>query len=792
MLPDFAQKDTGRTSGAVKHWRKFAHSQETILVPLHLFSNNSESELMVAMSLFSEKKKTKPAAETKVVSVPHPKQQSVPGIMPEISSNKHDSKVAIEKKKESFPKDSWSNDTIVPPRPPATVPTEFSQISSITNFPATSIPHRVDNERTPIGNYQQPNSNIQPNSTLQSNTNVNCFPGPLNYQSAMISSQSTKHSQSGTFSNISSNTSTSNGFLFTSLSSAALLVNEISMKRGQAESCMVSINNLLMSRRVAITQMHKTTRLVSAFEVEFVKLALRAYFILINLKAEESDLEQLLHWTSLHGWAALDESLKGFYGISILAIFQKSKPKKRNVAPANERPETKNTVQENRTFNPLVASQRQHINTNKMYQIKNTIKVDAHTRMEFLRFWFTHRMSWRTALEQPMLTIQTVLALTLLLEKAVALLSKTLTFDKCLKEFTCKLHVPPSYYQLMPGDIVVYDSPRHAYVCEMEKQESSRIRAGLHSKDIVAQVKELKLMGENDKSPMNLVFPYSGCRGFSRVWLGDPPKIAKPIQSSEYQVYAVQYFLGGGEPYCAVTLGPESRKYKRKVPRVLLANQGVSYEGRMRIPGQFCKSEECGKYSLERNFGFCEDHRVPQEPTKSALKKKKAPNIRNEDETCFVCLDGGEIVVCDNPECGKVYHVACLGLEVFPPGEWICPFHSTSLLSQTFLKLLGKLSTNVRSEPFRLPVQGQPGYQDAIQHPMSIRDMRLKALNGEYSRRDQLLEDFQLISTNCKIWCTERYPDLVLQAESFLKLATASLRRIKAELDELETRTTSF
>lgn len=39
-----------------------------------------------------------------------------------------------------------------------------------------------------------------------------------------------------------------------------------------------------------------------------------------------------------------------------------------------------------------------------------------------------------------------------------------------------------------------------------------------------------------------------------------------------------------------------------------------------------------------------------------------------EDE-CFVCNDGGELMVCDVPNCPKVYHLECVGLKEWPNGE---------------------------------------------------------------------------------------------------------------------------
>ena len=45
------------------------------------------------------------------------------------------------------------------------------------------------------------------------------------------------------------------------------------------------------------------------------------------------------------------------------------------------------------------------------------------------------------------------------------------------------------------------------------------------------------------------------------------------------------------------------------------------------------------------------------------------------DEFCFMCRDGGDLMVCDAGGCKKVYHMACLKIETLPVGQWMCPYH---------------------------------------------------------------------------------------------------------------------
>lgn len=46
----------------------------------------------------------------------------------------------------------------------------------------------------------------------------------------------------------------------------------------------------------------------------------------------------------------------------------------------------------------------------------------------------------------------------------------------------------------------------------------------------------------------------------------------------------------------------------------------------------------------------------------------------HEDE-CYICGDGGELLLCDKVGCSKCYHRDCLGGNVTTRGKWICPWH---------------------------------------------------------------------------------------------------------------------
>ena len=45
------------------------------------------------------------------------------------------------------------------------------------------------------------------------------------------------------------------------------------------------------------------------------------------------------------------------------------------------------------------------------------------------------------------------------------------------------------------------------------------------------------------------------------------------------------------------------------------------------------------------------------------------------DDECFVCHEGGVLLLCDYPECHKVYHIGCVNLKVIPKSDFHCPRH---------------------------------------------------------------------------------------------------------------------
>ncbi|XP_042393813.1 uncharacterized protein At5g08430-like [Zingiber officinale] len=61
------------------------------------------------------------------------------------------------------------------------------------------------------------------------------------------------------------------------------------------------------------------------------------------------------------------------------------------------------------------------------------------------------------------------------------------------------------------------------------------------------------------------------------------------------------------------------------------------------------------------------------------MKRKRVPEEEIADDYCFVCKDGGHLMVCDFKHCLKSYHPECVGKEpsiLESEESWICDWHS--------------------------------------------------------------------------------------------------------------------
>ncbi|OCT87673.1 histone-lysine N-methyltransferase, H3 lysine-36 specific [Xenopus laevis] len=64
---------------------------------------------------------------------------------------------------------------------------------------------------------------------------------------------------------------------------------------------------------------------------------------------------------------------------------------------------------------------------------------------------------------------------------------------------------------------------------------------------------------------------------------------------------------------------------------------------------------------------------------KQYVKRKKSVVVKEHEDECFSCGDGGQLVSCKKPGCPKVYHADCLNLTRRPAGKWECPWHQCDI-----------------------------------------------------------------------------------------------------------------
>ncbi|OCT88682.1 histone-lysine N-methyltransferase, H3 lysine-36 specific isoform X2 [Xenopus laevis] len=64
---------------------------------------------------------------------------------------------------------------------------------------------------------------------------------------------------------------------------------------------------------------------------------------------------------------------------------------------------------------------------------------------------------------------------------------------------------------------------------------------------------------------------------------------------------------------------------------------------------------------------------------KQYVKRKKSEVVKEHEDECFSCGDGGQLVSCKKHGCPKVYHADCLNLTRRPAGKWECPWHQCDI-----------------------------------------------------------------------------------------------------------------
>ncbi|XP_051537156.1 histone-lysine N-methyltransferase NSD2-like [Myxocyprinus asiaticus] len=95
---------------------------------------------------------------------------------------------------------------------------------------------------------------------------------------------------------------------------------------------------------------------------------------------------------------------------------------------------------------------------------------------------------------------------------------------------------------------------------------------------------------------------------------------------------------------------------------------------------------KCGASNCSGFLGVRPKNNPPSDEKGRKLKKKSQMKrksqqevVKEREDECFSCGDGGQIVTCKRPGCPKVYHADCLNLTKRPAGRWECPWHQCDL-----------------------------------------------------------------------------------------------------------------
>lgn len=98
---------------------------------------------------------------------------------------------------------------------------------------------------------------------------------------------------------------------------------------------------------------------------------------------------------------------------------------------------------------------------------------------------------------------------------------------------------------------------------------------------------------------------------------------------------------------------------------------------------------KCGAPNCSGFLGVRPKNQPPPSEEKSkkfrrrhGKRKSQAGIMKEREDECFSCGDGGQLVSCKRPGCPKVYHADCLNLTRRPAGKWECPWHQCDVCSK--------------------------------------------------------------------------------------------------------------
>lgn len=115
--------------------------------------------------------------------------------------------------------------------------------------------------------------------------------------------------------------------------------------------------------------------------------------------------------------------------------------------------------------------------------------------------------------------------------------------------------------------------------------------------------------------------------------------------------------------------------------REIMAGEELTFDYQLDCLGNEKKKCHCGAKNCSSFLGVRPKNQVQEDKAKKTGDKRKKKRIKktvvkevHEDE-CYICGDGGELLMCDKGGCKKCYHKTCLGSDVNTRGKWICPWH---------------------------------------------------------------------------------------------------------------------
>ncbi|XP_050363105.1 zinc finger CCCH domain-containing protein 19 isoform X2 [Argentina anserina] len=106
---------------------------------------------------------------------------------------------------------------------------------------------------------------------------------------------------------------------------------------------------------------------------------------------------------------------------------------------------------------------------------------------------------------------------------------------------------------------------------------------------------------------------------------------------------------------------------------------GAAEEGAEEMEAEEMEAAE--EEDLEDNNTVSDGGKRKRRKSSKAPSSERVMSKRKEEDVCFICFDGGELVLCDRRGCPKAYHPSCVNRdEAFfrSKGRWNCGWHLCS------------------------------------------------------------------------------------------------------------------